>query len=173
MAWTSPKTWSVAETVTAANVNTHLRDNLNWLANDHPRVSARRTSVASTAHLTPAYMAFDASDEFDTGAMHDPASNNTRLTVPSGGGGLYIVNATVTWAANATGGRDIRLHKNGSQVTGMIDTRAAKPAGDTVNRLTEHLALVATDYLQLEVLQDSGGNLNITDARFQACWVAF
>lgn len=31
MAWTSPKTWSVAEKVTAALMNTHLRDNLLWL----------------------------------------------------------------------------------------------------------------------------------------------
>jgi hypothetical protein len=28
MAWTAPKTWTVGEVVTAANVNIHLRDNL-------------------------------------------------------------------------------------------------------------------------------------------------
>lgn len=28
MAWTNPKTWSVGETLTAANFNTHIRDNL-------------------------------------------------------------------------------------------------------------------------------------------------
>lgn len=31
MAWTAPKTWSVGELVTAANMNTHVRDNLNYL----------------------------------------------------------------------------------------------------------------------------------------------
>lgn len=31
MAWTSPKTWSVAEVVTAANMNLHIRDNLSYL----------------------------------------------------------------------------------------------------------------------------------------------
>lgn len=31
MAWTSPKTWSISEVVTAAMLNTHLRDNLNWI----------------------------------------------------------------------------------------------------------------------------------------------
>ena len=31
MAWTAPKTWSVGEIVTAANMNLHLRDNLNYL----------------------------------------------------------------------------------------------------------------------------------------------
>lgn len=28
MSWTAPKTWAVGEVVTAANMNTHLRDNL-------------------------------------------------------------------------------------------------------------------------------------------------
>jgi hypothetical protein len=32
MAWTNPKTWSAGETLTAANFNTHIRDNLNALA---------------------------------------------------------------------------------------------------------------------------------------------
>ena len=31
MGWTTPKTWSVGEVVTAANMNLHLRDNLNAL----------------------------------------------------------------------------------------------------------------------------------------------
>lgn len=29
MAWTTPRTWSAGETLTAANFNTHIRDNLN------------------------------------------------------------------------------------------------------------------------------------------------
>lgn len=31
MAWTTPKTWTVDELVTASMLNTHLRDNLNYL----------------------------------------------------------------------------------------------------------------------------------------------
>lgn len=32
MAWTNPKDWAAAETVTAANMNTNLRDNLEHIA---------------------------------------------------------------------------------------------------------------------------------------------
>lgn len=32
MAWTTPRTWAAAEVVTAALLNTHLRDNLDFLA---------------------------------------------------------------------------------------------------------------------------------------------
>lgn len=31
MAWTTPRTWNPGETVTASLMNTHLRDNLNYL----------------------------------------------------------------------------------------------------------------------------------------------
>lgn len=33
MAWTSPRTWTTSELVTASIMNTHLRDNLNYLYN--------------------------------------------------------------------------------------------------------------------------------------------
>lgn len=44
MAWTNPKTWTVGELVTAANMNTHLRDNLNAL--DRGVLMARIIGVA-------------------------------------------------------------------------------------------------------------------------------
>ena len=31
MPWTTPKTWATNEVVTAANMNTHLRDNMAFL----------------------------------------------------------------------------------------------------------------------------------------------
>ena len=35
MAWTAPRTWVVGEVVTAALMNTHVRDNLLFLGDDH------------------------------------------------------------------------------------------------------------------------------------------
>lgn len=55
MAWTTPKTWTVGEVMTAANVNTHVRDNLGYLYNGLYRPvraemvpSATRTSSSAT-----------------------------------------------------------------------------------------------------------------------------
>ena len=51
MGWTAPKTWCVGETLTAANFNTHIRDN--QLA-EGPHLIARKTadqSVTSSAVL--------------------------------------------------------------------------------------------------------------------------
>lgn len=48
MAWTTPKTWSVGETLTAANFNTHIRDNLNALSHLAVRKSADESVTSST-----------------------------------------------------------------------------------------------------------------------------
>jgi hypothetical protein len=51
VAWTNPKTWSVGETLTAANFNAHIRDNLLSVG---PHLIARKTSdqTVSTTTLT-------------------------------------------------------------------------------------------------------------------------
>jgi hypothetical protein len=36
MAWSTPRTWVAGETLTASNMNTHLRDNLNAVAERNP-----------------------------------------------------------------------------------------------------------------------------------------
>ena len=47
MAWTAPKTWVAAEIVDEAEMNAHLRDNLNYL-NDSLSVNAQRTTDSSS-----------------------------------------------------------------------------------------------------------------------------
>ena len=98
-------------------------------------------------------------EAFDVGAMHDNATNNSRITIPSGGDGLYEIVATVTFAANATGTRNISLKKNGTtyfasvQFTGVNITQT--------NQCIAYASLVAGDYVEVEVFQSSGGALNV------------
>ncbi|MBN1963309.1 MAG: hypothetical protein JW910_01600 [Anaerolineae bacterium] len=47
MTWTTPRTWAVDELVTAANMNTHLRDNLSYLF-ARPLDSVRDTGTYAT-----------------------------------------------------------------------------------------------------------------------------
>jgi hypothetical protein len=49
MAWTNPKTWTVGETLTAANFNTHIRDNLNAVG---PHLIIRKSSDESVTSNT-------------------------------------------------------------------------------------------------------------------------
>lgn len=52
MAWTTPRTWVTSEVVTAALMNTHLRDNLNYLKNQvaaHFMLSAASVIPSATS----------------------------------------------------------------------------------------------------------------------------
>lgn len=50
MAWTSPRTWVAGEVVTAALINTHLRDNLNHL-NDSSSLIIARTKLTAVSDM--------------------------------------------------------------------------------------------------------------------------
>jgi hypothetical protein len=99
-------------------------------------------------------------ESYDAGAFHDNATNNTRLTVPSGKAGKYWCYAKVRFAANATGRRRIEIWKNGSAAI----SRKYMPANgtDIVHiDIFEEVDLIATDYLEVRVEQNSGGSLNV------------
>jgi hypothetical protein len=55
MAWTTPRTWVTSEVVTATIMNTHVRDNLEWLAGfgiggtDFGSLAAQHTSISRVA----------------------------------------------------------------------------------------------------------------------------
>lgn len=54
MAWTTPKDWAVLEQVTAANMNTHVRDNLKYLQETASPVPVVVTAAATGATTTSA-----------------------------------------------------------------------------------------------------------------------
>lgn len=105
-------------------------------------------------------------EDFDTGALHSTVSNTSRLTVPSGAGGVYLVTATIAFAANATGSRQLQFYKNGSGVsaTFVAPGHASLEACITATFL---VSLSAADYMECYVVQDSGGALGVSaNSRF-------
>ena len=101
-----------------------------------------------------------ASEVFDVGNMHSTVSNTSRLTVPANGAGLYLVIGLVSWTANGTGQRQMRLLLNGS-VTFTHVLNNATASFVTLNQMSMLLGLVAGDYVELDCYQDSGGNLDV------------
>jgi len=173
MAWTAPKTYAGNSAATSADRNTYERDNLNWLANDRPRAGAVRSASLSVPDGASTAVTLPQTDEFDVGPMHDPASNSERLTIPTGGNGLYLLEGMISWTANSVGRRILVLYRNGSQVTGIGDTRAPDTGGSTLQSFSVLMQLVAGDFVEMQATQSSGGALNLTNARFQACWMTF
>jgi hypothetical protein len=98
------------------------------------------------------------SENFDTDAFHNNSTNTSRITIPSGKDGKYLFTAS-GWQTDSTAGlRGVALYKNGSRI------RQAwfMPSGTNVYNsapITCILNLVATDYIEVYILQTSGGNL--------------
>lgn len=130
-----------------------------------PRAVVTNTAVQTIPTATSTVVTFD-TEVADVGGLHSTSVNTGRLTCPSGGDGLYAVKGFVSWVGNATGGRQIAIKKNGStQYANVIvpGNVTYGPSGGT----SIDLPLVAGDYVELVVYQDSGGNLNISaDQRF-------
>jgi hypothetical protein len=54
------------------------------------------------------------SEELDTDGFHSTVTNTSRITIPAGKGGKYMVHTQITWENNNSGERVIELQKNGS-----------------------------------------------------------
>ena len=117
------------------------------------------SAVQSIATSTDTAITFN-SERYDTDAYHDTASNTSRLTVPTGQGGTYIIGWTLGYAANVTGTRSAGVKLNGT--TFINYDRRPTAAGGNPSHLIGNVIyrLVATDYVELIGFQDSGGALN-------------
>ncbi len=93
MAWSSPRTWTAGEIVTAAIMNTHVRDNLNYL-----KGNAGTVAIASSMSVTGSVTANPGGSNQDTlsalsggsgnfaGVSVGRAASEARFFVPSAGG---------------------------------------------------------------------------------------
>jgi len=95
------------------------------------------------------------SESYDTDNMHDTVINNSRITFNTAG--KYSILAQSEWGINSGGFRFMDIMKNG------VDSIAR--VRDLADNAAEHnLAFVGEfevgDYIELQVFQDSGGNLD-------------
>lgn len=93
MAWTTPRTWTDGETVTAAIMNTHLRDNFQFFADEpHELWLSKNANQAITANTTTA-ITWQVEDR-DVGFGFTPPGSS--ITVQQTG--IYAMHATVQWS---------------------------------------------------------------------------
>ena len=122
-------------------------------------VKAIKSATQSISNNTETAITFAGTDTFDTNGFHDPASNNTRFTIPAGKGGYYLVSGNVGFASNATGNRESYFNLNGAFGFQAVSSAAA-PSTATVNSFSFIANLSVADYIELYVNQTSGGALN-------------
>ena len=106
------------------------------------------------------------SEDWDLGAFHSTSVNTSRLTVPVGGAGSYLIRGKLRFAAAAGGTlRGISIYKNGSAIK-----YHSHPVNNPVTadfEIASVEVLAAGDYIELACYQDTGGNLNAGDVTRQ------
>jgi len=117
-------------------------------------------AIQTISNSTWTAIAFQTED-YDDNNLHDNATNNSRITI--GTTGRYVVAGK--WELSSTGNGDIgiALSVNGTRtVVEYIDTGAVSE--NKKMTISYPLALVATDYVELEIFQTSGGNADTVAA---------
>ena len=98
----------------------------------------------------------------DTDAFHDNSTNNTRLTVPVGMSGTYVIVGQGGWDSSATGKRVLDLRVSGSNYIQTAQFDASADAPDPTFQVVGLYPLVAGDYVELMAFQNSGTDRAIT-----------
>ena len=119
------------------------------------------TKSATQSIPTATYTAVTWDQEgWDTNSYHDNVTNNSRVTIPAGKAGKYLVTVNIIYGASATGGyRLVNIYKNGT-ATGD-NAFPTSPSFNATAIISKVFDLAVADYIQAFTAQDSGGALNV------------
>lgn len=109
------------------------------------------TSSASIVYVSGADNAIPyAAEDYDTNTFHDNTTNNSRITIPTGYGGKYLLTGQLEIGNAVTSYLQLRLYKNGSLLNAQLGRLFNwSAAGNPMIAGATCLALVAGDYVQL------------------------
>ena len=111
MAYEVPALGTAGQVYTAAAHNIIVNDVLFFKS--PPGVFCVQTNLQTIARNTTTAAIFDGADRYDTDAMHNPSSNNTRITIKTAG--VYLIIGQWVWATIPNlGGLQSFLRLNGS-----------------------------------------------------------
>jgi hypothetical protein len=92
----------------------------------------------------------------DTDAYHSTSSNTSRITVPTGKAGKYLVIGKVYYSQNSSGRRIVAIRKNSSSLTEFETT----PGSTEPTILATYIVdLAVGDHVEMTAWQNSGVTL--------------
>lgn len=172
--YTVPHTITAGELVTVATMNNEWGGNVTFLANP-PSCRVTHNATQAVSDITFTKLAFN-TETYDTGGMHDPVTNNSRITISTAG--IYLVTFSGEYAsANdyVVVYADIFLNNT----TKLVEQRwhpntAAADVRDVM--LATQYKFAAADYIEVRAYQDNTANAarNILAAPppvFAATWI--
>jgi len=107
-------------------------------------------------------------ERFDTDAMHSTSTNTGRLTVPTGGDGLYLIGGNLELDSGGGAGasdKGIRILLNGTTPIAVNFNEMLSTGVDTVIAISTVYALTAKDYVELQVYTEGDVNV-LADGNF-------
>lgn len=124
-----------------------------------PMATLRRAAAQTIATNTYTVIAYD-TEVLDTAGYHSTVTNPSRYTPLRAG--KYQVSGVAAFATNSTGLRAASFYKNGTILDGSETKLGAMATLPTALPLpTIHVDMNGTtDYLEMAVFQNTGGNLN-------------
>jgi hypothetical protein len=117
--------------------------------------SLYQTGVQAIPAGASTALAFN-TEHFDRGPCHDNAVNNNRITIPSGGDGLWLFIGRAVFP-NAAGNRGALISYQA--VTTIVSrTEAASPFGVNTSYVIGIANVVAGDWFELQAFHSLGAN---------------
>lgn len=169
MAFTTPRTWVAAETVTAANLNTHVRDNEQWLV--HHTTNPAPIFVVTLATPVGLTTSSFTSIPGDTTIVSRGGALSAGIFVaPSDG--LYEFAATVS-ITDTQGNKEARLAINGDETVYIAGDNAYGAGSSAPSRrsLAGMWLLDATDTVEVMVFTDAPTPGSVDYMVFCAKWI--
>jgi hypothetical protein len=148
-----PITWVAGTVVTAAQLNSNLRDCTNFLLNPPRCILTRSLSVQSIPNNSTTTVAWDtvAADPYSMANLGASATNINILAA-----GTYRITASWLWDNNSTGARQMVMQRTGSATTPFVTSYLSAGGGFTGHIATFDSPLVNNDVLQILLFQTSG-----------------
>jgi len=175
MAYTTDRTWVAGEVVTAAYLNTYLRDNVKWLSTDKPMVRCYNTAAITTANGVVTTLTFN-TERFDNADLHSTSTNTNRITVSTANAGKYLVGSSITWAFSTAGDYRSLAVQVGASTNIALQTQPPTGTNGFASMSASALYAISNDYFQTAAQQNSGGNLDVSafgnsSPEFWAVWI--
>jgi hypothetical protein len=131
-----------------------------------------RSSNGSVFDASTFTAPFDGED-FDTDGYHDNTTNNSRITIPTGKGGYYLVEFSfLVSCSNSTGTWRVTLDKNSGGITTLLRVDIANLSKDLIISGHAVIALVAGDYIECKHFQSSGTTQTILNTAYPSWFSA-
>ena len=112
-------------------------------------------------------------ENFDTNSMHDNSTNTSRITIPTGYAGKYLVNGYTRFAVGV-GYVLMRVYLNGAAVTNGLESgelvRGYYAANAPAINGSVVLILSVGDYIELQIQSDTAGTY-ATYCRFSVSYL--